>query len=150
VIARRPLLGVAAAAAAALLAGSGPADAASRTALFQQYYDKTDEIHAALHRVLEVDPGAADNTQALDNVALFRDEANDWVGSYRGTMSVGRKSFAETYAAINTVQGHYTSRGSDAPLPTKTKASAEKKLASAEAFLKREKAKDATPTPKGK
>ena len=45
-IARRPLLGAAAAAAAAGLAAvAGPASAASRTQLFQQYYELTDRIH---------------------------------------------------------------------------------------------------------
>ncbi len=34
---------------------------------------------AALHRVLDVDSTAADSTQALDNVNLFRDEANECV-----------------------------------------------------------------------
>lgn len=140
------MLGGAAALAAAITLGVPSASAASRTALFQQYYDNTDAVHAELREVLTVDP--SNEEEAKRKVAKFRDEANKWVGSYRNTMSLGRKSYAETYAAINTIQGHYTSRGADAPLAGKIRTAAEQKLASAETFLKREKAKDAVPTPK--
>jgi hypothetical protein len=142
---RQLLIGAAATMVAATL-GTPAALAESRTALFKQYYDNTDAIHAELHDVLSVDQ--ANEEEAKRKVAKFREESNKWVGDYRNTMSLGRKSFAETYAAINTVQGHYTSRGADAPLAGKVRTAAETKLASAENFLKREKAKDAVPTPK--
>ena len=52
-------------------------------------------------------------------VKTLKKEMNDWTAKYRNSNEGGRPSFSNMYSAVNALAGHWTSFGSDAPVPKK-------------------------------
>lgn len=52
-------------------------------------------------------------------VKTLKKEMNDWTAKYRNSSEGGRPSFSNMYSAVNALAGHWTSFGSDAPVPKK-------------------------------
>eukprot|EP00891_Asterochloris_glomerata_P000275 jgi/Astpho2/275/Aster-02165 len=103
--------------------------------LLKRYYDQTQELHGHMRAILDI-KGAPDSNPAA--VKAFGRDANDWSADYRRLVSPSRKSFAETYGAINALQGQLNAGKLDKALPKKLRENLEKRLTVAEKALKRE------------
>lgn len=135
--ARRELLALLIAAAVAM--PTPIAEAAQPAALIKNYYKETDRVHAALRDVLAVEDSDPAKEAKFD---VFRDESNKWIGDYRRLMGMSKKSFAETYAVINALQGSFTTLGTKRGLPDKVRNYSVSRLEAAEKALQREKSRD--------
>eukprot|EP00892_Ulva_mutabilis_P000890 jgi/Ulvmu1/10801/UM069_0037.1 len=127
-------------AAAALLASVAVLSGQPAQAIFgmgeaakKEYEDRTSKLLSDIRTTVAL-TGEEEKEAA---VKTLKKEMNDWTAKYRNSGEGGRPSFSNMYSAINALAGHWTSFGSDAPVPKKRMARISKELDDVEKYLGR-------------